>query len=153
MVVRICTGCTVYRKEPGMAVRICTGCTVYRKEPGMAVRICTEGVRYSSRSRYKTLTMITSKKIFITGQVQGVFFRDSTRQKANALKLKGGVRNLRDGRVEVQVSGEEAVVQLLIKWLEIGPKYAKVSTIKVVDIAMGSLLGTHSDCFEIWPTK
>jgi len=97
--------------------------------------------------------MSTSKQIFITGQVQGVFFRDSTRQKANELKLKGGVRNLRDGRVEVRVSGEEAVVQLLIKWLEIGPKYAKVSTIEVVDIPMGSLLRAHSERFEIWPTQ
>ncbi|PCJ84863.1 MAG: hypothetical protein COA54_12720 [Thiotrichaceae bacterium] len=43
------------------------------------------------------------KQIFISGKVQGVFFRDSTRQKANELGLKGGVRNLSGGRVEVQV--------------------------------------------------
>jgi acylphosphatase len=93
--------------------------------------------------------MITSKQIYISGRVQGVFFRDSTRQKANKLKLNGGVRNLRDGRAEVRVSGEEVAVQLLMKWLEIGPKYAKVSTIEVVDIPVGSLSGKRNEQFEI----
>jgi len=96
---------------------------------------------------------IFHKQIFISGQVQGVFFRDSTRQKANDLTLRGGVRNLRDGRVEVQVSGEEVAVQLLMKWLEIGPKYAKVSTIEVVDIPVGSLSGKYNEQFEIWSTQ
>ena len=93
------------------------------------------------------------KKIFITGQVQGVFFRDSTRQKAEELGLIGGVRNLRDGRVEVQVYGDKTEVELLIKWLEIGPKYAKVTTIEVVDIPMGSLSGEFNERFEIWRTR
>jgi len=95
----------------------------------------------------------TSKQIFISGRVQGVFFRDSTRQKAMASGLMGGVRNLSDGRVEVQVSGEEEAVQLLIKWLETGPKYAKVSTIEVVDIPTGSLSDEHNERFEIWRTR
>jgi len=96
---------------------------------------------------------ISHKQIFITGHVQGVFFRDSTRQQATALGLKGGVRNLSDGRVEVQVSGGEEAVQLLIKWLEIGPKYAKVSTIEVVDIPTGAISGEHNERFEIWRTR
>ena len=75
------------------------------------------------------------KQIFVSGRVQGVFFRDSTRQLATRLKLSGGVRNLADGRVEVQVTGDETMVQELIKWLKIGPKFAKVSTIEVVDLA------------------
>lgn len=74
------------------------------------------------------------KRILVSGQVQGVFYRDSTRQLANKLHLTGGVRNLRDGRVEVLVAGDEAAVESLIKWLEIGPKYAKVSTIEVIDL-------------------
>lgn len=95
----------------------------------------------------------THKQIFISGHVQGVFFRDSTRQQANKLGLKGGVRNLSDGRVEVQVFGHKAEVEMLIKWLEIGPKYAKVSTIEVVDIPMGSLSGDYNEHFEIWRTR
>jgi acylphosphatase len=92
------------------------------------------------------------KKIVVTGQVQGVFFRDSTRQKATALKLFGMVRNLRDGRVEVQVAGESSAVQLLIKWLEIGPKLAKVSTIEVIDLALTTTDNQYLTEFEIWPT-
>lgn len=97
--------------------------------------------------------METRKQIYISGLVQGVFFRDSTRRQANALNLKGGVRNCRDGRVEVMVTGQEAVVQSLIKWLKIGPKHAKVSTIEVIDLAVNTLPETQKDYFEIWPTR
>ena len=97
--------------------------------------------------------MDNCKQIFVSGLVQGVFFRDSTRQKANELNLKGGVRNLRDGRVEVLVTGEEAVIQSLIKWLEIGPKYAKVSTIEVIDLPIDYLPDSQKGYFEIWATR
>ncbi len=97
--------------------------------------------------------MDTCKQIFVSGLVQGVFFRDSTRQKANELNLKGGVRNCRDGRVEVLVAGENAVIQSLIKWLKIGPKYAKVSTIEVIDLPIAYLPDSQKGCFEIWPTQ
>ena len=96
---------------------------------------------------------MVAKKIFISGRVQGVFFRESTRQIASELKLTGGVRNLADGRVEVLVAGEDAVIQSLIKWLKIGPKYAKVSTIEVIDFPMTYLQDSQNGCFEIWPTK
>ena len=97
--------------------------------------------------------METCKQIFVSGRVQGVFFRDSTRNMANQLNLSGGVRNLRDGRVEVQITGDDAGVQTLIKWLKIGPKSAKVSTIEVIDCP-GSLHQYFQDgCFEIWSTK
>ena len=92
------------------------------------------------------------KQIFVSGQVQGVFFRDSTRQFATNLKLTGGVRNLTDGRVEVQAMGDEVAVQELIKWLKIGPKFAKVSTIEVVDSVDNYLLDRKQGHFEIWPT-
>ena len=92
------------------------------------------------------------KQIFVSGRVQGVFFRDSTRQLATELKLTGSVRNLADGRVEVQVAGDEATVQKLIKWLKIGPKFAKVSTIEVVDLVDNFLLDHKKGHFGIWPT-
>ena len=97
------------------------------------------------------------RQIFVSGRVQGVFFRDSTRRLASELNLVGGVRNCRDGRVEVQVCGLEADVQTLIKWLKIGPKYAKVSTIEVIDLPVPSaeepMQGLNSSYFEIWQTK
>ncbi len=97
--------------------------------------------------------MKVCKQIFVSGLVQGVFFRDSTRRKANELNLEGGVRNLRDGRVEVQVAGEEIVVQSLIKWLKIGPKHAKVSTIEVIDLPLMDQQDSKKGSFDIWPTR
>jgi acylphosphatase len=94
--------------------------------------------------------MDTYKQILVSGRVQGVFFRDSTRQQATELKLAGGVRNLSDGRVEVLVAGDETAVQSLIKWLKIGPKLAKVSTIEVVDLTSDSVPVKQSGKFEIW---
>lgn len=95
---------------------------------------------------------MVSKQILISGRVQGVFFRDSTRLKANQLKLAGWVRNLSDGRVEVRVEGDDPDVQLLIKWLKTGPKYAKVSTIEVIDLPIDSLHSQQGKKFEIWTT-
>ncbi len=93
------------------------------------------------------------KQIFISGRVQGVFFRDSTRAQAMALRLSGGVRNLHDGRLEVIVRGPENSVQSLIKWLKIGPKHAKVTTIDVLDYHVPADQGQVDGLFEIWPTK
>ncbi len=97
------------------------------------------------------------KKIFVGGRVQGVFFRESTRQLASELSLSGGVRNRQDGRVEVLVAGDEKSVESLIKWLKTGPKLAKVSTIEVVDLSSDSLeyqlADQLNDGFNIWPTK
>ncbi len=98
--------------------------------------------------------MVISKQILVSGDVQGVFFRESTRRIAGELKLSGFVRNLRDGRVEVHVAGDEANIQSLIKWLEIGPKLAKVSTINVLEIDSSSdlLSQQKKGGFDIWPT-
>ena len=95
-----------------------------------------------------------SRQILVSGNVQGVFFRESTRQIAGELMLSGFVRNLRDGRVEVHVIGDETSIQSLIKWLKIGPKLAKVSTIKVLEIENSPDLLSQQKIghFEIWPT-
>ena len=97
--------------------------------------------------------MQVCKRVFVTGRVQGVFFRDSTRKLACQLGLTGGVRNLFDGRVEVQVCGEAAQVENLVKWLEIGPKMANVTTIDSIDIGMsdGDMLQGLAGQFSIWP--
>ena len=97
--------------------------------------------------------MTVSRKIYISGRVQGVFFRDSTRQVATQLGLSGGVRNLRDGRVEVQVCGEENQVEKLINWLETGPKLAKVTTIEVTELDSDALAHVPTGQFAIWPTQ
>ena len=93
------------------------------------------------------------KNIRVTGTVQGVFFRESTRQLASELQLAGGVRNRRDGSVEVFVTGDECDVETFIKWLKTGPKLAKVSTIEVVDLPSEIPLEQQNNNFEVLETK
>lgn len=73
------------------------------------------------------------KRITISGKVQGVFFRASTKDKAEELGLAGEVRNLADGRVEVLVCGDEVRVQQLVNWCHAGPSRAKVDEVIVND--------------------
>lgn len=93
------------------------------------------------------------KQVLVSGLVQGVFFRDSTRRYASELGLTGAVRNRRNGQVEVFVLGEEGAVDSLIKWLEIGPKRAKVTTIEVIDLGDETLLDCSPGVFDIWATQ
>lgn len=72
-------------------------------------------------------------KAYISGHVQGVFFRDSTRTKALSLMLNGYAKNLADGRVEVLACGNESELNKLIDWLHHGPQYAEVSEVIVED--------------------
>ena len=65
----------------------------------------------------------------ISGQVQGVFFRDSTRQKAVELNLAGWVKNLPDGRVEAVFEGPSEMVQEILRWCEEGPQHASVENV------------------------
>ncbi len=65
----------------------------------------------------------------ISGQVQGVFFRDSTRQKAEELGLAGWVKNLPDGRVEAIFEGQPERVREMIGWCEEGPQQASVENV------------------------
>lgn len=69
--------------------------------------------------------------IFVSGRVQGVFFRDNTRQKAEELGVSGWVKNLADGRVEAVFEGEKEKVESLIEWAKKGPSIAKVNGIDV----------------------
>ena len=65
-------------------------------------------------------------RCFVSGRVQGVFFRASTRHEAEQLGVTGYVRNLFDGRVEVLACGAKASVDDLCAWLAKGPPHAEV---------------------------
>ncbi len=69
--------------------------------------------------------------IFVSGLVQGVFYRAETRERAKKLGLFGWVRNLADGRVEVLVEGEKSKIEKLIEWLNQGPQLAQVEKVEV----------------------
>ena len=66
----------------------------------------------------------------IRGEVQGVFFRAHTQQKASELGLTGWVMNLSDGGVEVVAEGEKEPLERLLGWLQTGPESATVEKVK-----------------------
>lgn len=63
----------------------------------------------------------------VSGRVQGVMFRQSTRREARRRHLHGWVRNTDDGRVEVFLQGDETAVNQMIDWLWTGPPSADVT--------------------------
>jgi acylphosphatase len=67
--------------------------------------------------------------IRVSGQVQGVFFRDSTRRKAEELGLSGWVKNLPDGKVEAVFEGPSDSVRKMVRWCEEGPQQASVENV------------------------
>jgi len=69
--------------------------------------------------------------LFVSGRVQGVWYRASTRQEACALALVGWVRNLRDGRVEVVAEGSRDALDALLRWCHEGPPSAQVMDVDV----------------------
>ncbi|MEM3692713.1 MAG: acylphosphatase [Candidatus Bathyarchaeia archaeon] len=69
-------------------------------------------------------------RVQISGIVQGVFFRASTRRIALELGLKGWVRNLPNGRVEAIFEGEEEKVRKALEWCRKGPPGAKVEKVE-----------------------
>jgi acylphosphatase len=69
--------------------------------------------------------------VFISGRVQGVYFRQNTLQKAEELSVLGWVRNLRDGRVEAVFEGLSMEVTKLLQWCNKGPKNAIVDKVEV----------------------
>ena len=70
--------------------------------------------------------------IHISGRVQGVFFRDSTRKKAMELGIKGFVRNQQDGSVYVEAEGDEETLKEFMDWCRHGPPQAEVDKIDAV---------------------
>ena len=66
---------------------------------------------------------------FVSGRVQGVWFRQSTMDTAVAQGLTGWVRNLPDGRVEVMASGDDKGLMQLEAWLSMGPELATVAEV------------------------
>jgi acylphosphatase len=69
--------------------------------------------------------------VWISGRVQGVFFRAHTKEVAEKLGLTGWVRNLPDGRVEAVFEGEEDAVKEAIEWCKRGPPLARVEKVEV----------------------
>ena len=81
-------------------------------------------------------------RVLVSGKVQGVFFRSSTKDKAEELGISGWVRNLSDGRVEAVFEGEKEDVDKMVEWCRKGPEYARVTGVEsVVEEYKGEFTG------------
>lgn len=72
-------------------------------------------------------------RIIVDGRVQGVFFREGTRQMATQNGVSGWVRNRPDGRVEAVFEGEPEHVATAVSWARRGPERAVVSDIEIIE--------------------
>ena len=77
--------------------------------------------------------MVVRRRVVVSGEVQGVFFRDTCRRVAVGEGVGGFVRNLPDGRVEVCLEGEDEAVSRVVEWCRKGPSYARVTGVEVTD--------------------
>ena len=69
--------------------------------------------------------------LWVSGKVQGVWYRGSCADQARALGVSGWARNLADGRVEIVVEGDPEPVDNLVEWCREGPAYARVASVEV----------------------
>ncbi len=70
-------------------------------------------------------------RVLVSGRVQGVGYRYSTREKAEALEIVGWVRNLPNGQVEALIVGDRTQTSQLLTWFYDGPPSAKVTAVEV----------------------
>jgi acylphosphatase len=73
-------------------------------------------------------------RVVVTGRVQGVFFRDSCRERAREANVGGWVRNRGDGAVEAEFEGPAAAVDGVVAWCRTGPARARVDAVEVTVI-------------------
>ena len=82
-----------------------------------------------------------SVHVFISGQVQGVFFRAHTKEKAEELNLAGWVKNLPDGRVEAVFEGEQDQINKMLVWCYQGSPTSQVDQVDIRNEKPQSLKG------------
>ena len=73
----------------------------------------------------------TRAHVFVSGRVQGVYYRATTREQAGERGVDGWVRNLNDGRVEAVFEGSEESVEAMVEWCHEGSSRARVEDIDV----------------------
>ena len=84
-------------------------------------------------------------KIKVSGKVQGVYYRASTKQMADLLGIKGFVKNVEDGTVYIEAEGDEEILFKFIQWCHHGPERAEVAHVSITE---GEILG-----FEVFEAR
>jgi acylphosphatase len=90
--------------------------------------------------------MASTVKILVSGRVQGVFFRQSSKKKAAEFGITGSVRNLEDGRVEIIAQADTDILKAFIQWCHKGPITAQVVDVELVEMQVHE---NNFDSFEI----
>jgi acylphosphatase len=84
---------------------------------------------------------LIARRVVVSGDVQGVFFRDTCRRIAIGSGVAGWVRNRSDGRVEAWLEGSSEPVDRLVAWCAQGPRGAQVSGVEVADVEPSGMVG------------
>jgi acylphosphatase len=84
---------------------------------------------------------LVRRKIVVHGRVQGVWFRESARQRAEHLGVAGWVRNRRDGAVEAELEGDVESVEVLVSWFRHGPPGAHVERVELEELTPTGAVG------------
>jgi acylphosphatase len=77
---------------------------------------------------------VVRRRVVVSGRVQGVWFRESARRRAEELGVAGWVRNRPDGAVEAEIEGSAEDVDVLTAWFRLGPPNAVVDHVEVDDL-------------------
>ncbi|MFS8063581.1 MAG: acylphosphatase [Luteimonas sp.] len=86
-------------------------------------------------------SMVQATRFIVSGKVQGVFFRASTREQARRHGLRGHARNLPDGRVEVLAVGADDAIEAIARWLRHGPPSARVDRVEQTTTEVNAMDG------------
>jgi acylphosphatase len=84
------------------------------------------------------------RRSFVSGRVQGVFYRATCVRKAQEMGVTGFARNLPDGRVEVLACGEAPLVEAYVRWLWEGSPASRVTAVETAEVDPGSIQRTTS---------
>ncbi|OQP49404.1 acylphosphatase [Niastella populi] len=85
--------------------------------------------------------MLQTISITVSGIVQGVYYRQSTKEKALELGISGIVKNLPDGNVHILATGSPHLLDQLVQWCKQGPVHAKVTSVNVEQVADEVFMG------------
>jgi len=84
---------------------------------------------------------VIRRRVTVSGDVQGVFFRDTCRREALSRGVAGWVRNRPDGTVEAVLEGEDGPVEEVLAWMRQGPSSASVTGVETSDEEPGGARG------------
>ena len=87
--------------------------------------------------------MTSARRCWVSGRVQGVWYRDTIRRKAMQLGVSGSAVNLPDGRVEVVVCGDLEAIEALCEWLWEGSDLSQVTAVECESIEPFPARGFH----------